>query len=128
MEDSSESVVATVTAPMPTQAPMVKGPEGVPVHLLWDDVPPIQATGQKTRKKKGGWGHAFTADAGTSAEDRGVAEITISQLPGFQAPAATPAASAMVHDDDDDDDDSVAKTRTGLPRRNRRILAPEDDE
>ena len=31
---------------------MVKGPDGVPVHLLWDDCSPILTDGVKTQKKQ----------------------------------------------------------------------------
>ena len=112
------------------RAPMVKGPEGVPVHLLWDDVSPLQSTGQKKKTKKKGWGHSLAAEAGASPEERGVASITLAQLPGFQAPsssASAPQSNPMAVDDDDGMDEDV-KPRSGGPRRNRRILAPEDED
>ena len=101
----------------------------VPLHLLWDDADPIMATSTKQPKlktkkpaKSAGWGLTFVAEAGASAESRGVSNITLAQLPGLVLPQQD------VDDGHELEDDHEPPRQAGQRRAGGRRIAEDDDE
>ena len=125
-----------MSAPRTSDDPrMVKGPDGVPVHLLWDDCSPILTDGVKTQKKskkKAGWGLKYAAEEGASDDARGLSSITLTQLQksiDMQQQRGAGAESMDVDDKTDppqDEDDCVLLR--GGPRRHNPLVVHEDDE
>ena len=114
-------------------ANMVRAAPNFPVHLLWEDVPSLMMTDTKKKKKskKAGWGLSFVAEAGASAEERGVTPIMLRQLPGYPMTdqgavtpqPAPPDVSTADAASDAADDEPQRQGRL----RGRRIALNDDD-
>ena len=132
--EALDAASATVTAPL------TRDGEAYPAHLLFEDCSPILSdiqTEKKKKKKKAGWGLKYSAGAGASAEDRGVTEISFSQLQSSierqqnAQPAAAAIANAMDVDEEaaagGEEEEDVLRPH-GRVRHQQNRVVHEDDE